>query len=209
MKGTEKYGNRIALKNVLRWLAMLPAFSVTIFGCADPITSQKVLTTVFDGVPALPPVEVLCEEHMADKYQEFYAALSKQKEKKTDVEEVKSVAVSSHLPYIEKNCQGCHNFKATNKLIAPKERLCFVCHKNFIQGVNVHGPVAVGDCLACHLPHDSKFSFLLQQDKSTLCKKCHLEKRLAENMHEQVISHNMECVDCHDPHSGTVHYFLK
>lgn len=198
----------VLLRIVMAVFGLAGIFAL-IAGCTDPLARQNVLTTVFDGVPDLPPVEVLCEEHMGEKYKEFYDALAEAQQRKEGQSEEKPGILSSHMPYAEKNCQGCHDFKAANLLIAPANELCFVCHKNFIQGPNVHGPVAVGDCLACHVPHDSKYTSLLQQERSTICTKCHIEKRLAENMHIQVISHNMDCVDCHDPHSGVAHYFLK
>lgn len=197
-----------------QFLLIIPCLLVMgalLFGC-DPVTRHKTLTTVFDGVPNPPPVEKLCEEYMGDKYREFYAALDVYKKKvaSTDVDGEEKVSIlSSHRPYAEKNCEGCHDFKRKNLLLQPKDKLCVMCHKNFIQGNFVHGPVAVGDCLGCHLPHDSKNPALLQRPKNEICSKCHQEKRLAENMHIAVIQHNMFCVDCHDPHSGNVQYFLK
>lgn len=179
--------------------------------CGDPLTRNKTLTTFFDGVPDLPPVEELCEEYMGDKYKEYYDALAARLQEAAGEgqEGKKSAYRSYHRPFEEKNCEGCHNFKSSNLLIRPADQLCFVCHKNFIRGSQVHGPVAVGDCLACHFPHDSPYPALLQKPRNTICSKCHQEERLAANMHEQVINHEMNCVDCHDPHSGNAQYFLK
>jgi predicted CXXCH cytochrome family protein len=94
-------------------------------------------------------------------------------------------------------------------LLRPSDQLCSMCHKDFVTGSYVHGPVSVSDCLACHLPHDSIYPALLQKSKNEICEKCHVEERVAGRMHEQVISHGMQCVDCHDPHSGNVRYFLQ
>jgi len=179
-------------------------------GCSDPITRHNTLNLFFDGVPDLPPVEQLCQEHMGDKYKEFYDALAEEEAlKKQKANSKNQVYGYKHRPFAEKKCKGCHDFTKPNRLITEKSELCFVCHKNFIKGNFVHGPVAVGDCLACHLPHESKNPALLQESRSEICGKCHREKRLAAQMHEQVIDHRMDCVDCHDPHSSGAQYFLK
>ena len=128
------------------------------------------------------------------------------------LEEEKIVtAGSSHPPYAEKNCQGCHDFKNKNLLLAPPDELCEMCHVGFVdsKGKNIHGPVAVRDCLACHLPHASNYKSLLKESVSGICSTCHQEKRLAFNMHDTVMEHKMECVNCHDAHGGDVTYFLK
>ena len=181
---------------------------VFIAGCSDPLTRHNVLSTLFDGVPELPPVEQLCEDHMGDKYKEFYDALAIAEQEKGGEGSEKRI-FSKHPPFAEKKCQGCHDFKKTNRLIVPKNELCYVCHKDFIKGKYIHGPIAVGDCLACHLPHESKYTALLQESRNDICSKCHQESRLAAQMHDKVITHNMNCIDCHDPHSSTAPYFLK
>ena len=195
--------------NALRLGPILAGVATLLFGCTDPVSRHRTLTTFFDGVPAMPPVEQLCEEYMGDKYQAYYAELEAKREAGELEDEQGTGIVSKHKPFAEKNCNGCHNFKGANMLLKPKDQLCFMCHTDFIKGSYVHGPVSVGDCLACHLPHDAKYPSLLQQPKSEICAKCHVEERIAINMHKEVISHNMECVDCHDPHSSDVRYFLR
>ena len=192
------------------WVALATIIIAALSGCSDPVSRHRTLSTFFDGVPNLPPVEQLCEESMGDRYQEFYADLAARKAagEVQDTDEEHRI-VSKHKPFAEKNCQGCHDFKKTNLLLRPEDQLCFMCHKDFIKGSYVHGPVSVGDCLACHLPHDSGYPALLQESKNKICEKCHTEERVAVRMHEQVISHGMQCVDCHDPHSGSVRYFLQ
>ncbi|MDA8164541.1 MAG: hypothetical protein M0017_05880 [Desulfobacteraceae bacterium] len=181
---------------------------ILLAGCADPVSRHHTLSTFFDGVPNLPPVEQLCEEYMGDEYKEFYAALDA-KRKEGGGEGESHAIVSRHPPFAQKKCTGCHDFKASNMLLRPADQLCGMCHKDFIKGPFVHGPVSVGDCLACHVPHDSPYPFLLQKSKNEICQKCHTEPRVAAGMHKQVISHGMQCVDCHNPHSGNVRYFLQ
>jgi len=171
----------------------------------DQVTRHKVLTTVFDGVPELPPVDDLCQEYvdevsMAQLNAEAGAETAGQPEQKKG---------SSHPPYAEKNCSGCHQQGAGNELIKPARELCFVCHVDFIEGPFVHGPVAVADCLACHLPHSSSYKSLLVKGKSDICSKCHREERLATAMHDRLSDRGMACVECHGAHFGKNQYFLK
>jgi predicted CXXCH cytochrome family protein len=185
---------------------VLPALA----GCSgDPLVNHKRLTNIFDGVPDLPPLQQLCEDNMADIFNTYYEEKLAEAQAGS-IEEEKAVVVgSSHPPYAEKNCQGCHNFKKTNLLIVPPDQLCETCHVGFVKGKYIHGPVSVRDCLACHLPHSSKNKSLLQESVSDICSKCHQEERLASQMHKLVMKNNMECVNCHDAHGGDTPYFLK
>lgn len=186
---------------------------ICLAGCLkiDPLKKHKFLTTIFDGVPDLPAIEELCEDNMQDLFNKYYekriteAAMG---DWEGDSQRDKEKG-SKHRPWKEKNCQGCHNFKARNKLKLPLNKICFLCHKNFIQGTFVHGPVAVGACTACHSPHSTGNPSLLKRSLKEICFKCHKEKRLAEQMHAKIIANGMYCVDCHDPHSRNVRYFLK
>ncbi len=175
-------------------------------GC-DQVTRHQVLTTIFEGVPSLPPPEELCSDYHEQemkKYLDEKAGRELAAKKDTTL-----AAISHHKPYVEKKCKDCHDFESKVGLVRPKLELCVMCHTNFIKGSFVHGPVEVGDCSACHLPHSSEYSSLLEMDKNRLCDKCHTEKRLAANMHKQVMAKGMNCVDCHDPHFGDAMYFLK
>lgn len=195
----------------LRLCGLFLGITFLVSGCADSVTKHSILSALFDGVPGLPTTEKLCEDEMGDQYKEFYEALAREEAIRIAEEGSKGLKkiVSRHMPFVEKNCKGCHNFKATNRLITEKNQLCYVCHTDFIKGKYVHGPVAVGDCMACHLPHDAKYTSLLKEHKNYICSKCHYEGRLAEQMHKKVITHNMNCIDCHDPHSGNAQYFLR
>ena len=134
---------------------------------------------------------------------------------KEDLEGKKKAALavgqesSVHRPYQEKQCDGCHDRSKESGFVSSREDLCYVCHTGFVKGSFVHGPVAVKDCLACHVPHSSSSAPLLKTGKNILCSSCHREKRLAAAMHDKVSAQNMGCVDCHDPHYGNVQYFLK
>ena len=167
-------------------------------GC-DQVARHKVLSTVFDGVPQLPPAEALCEDYLAEM------TVSSANEGDGEVRS----SGSSHRPYAEKECRSCHESAKNNALITTPDKLCFICHVDFVQGSNVHGPVSVGDCLACHLPHTSKHASLLQKNADDICAKCHVEERLAAAMHKSLKERGMACVDCHDAHAANGHYFLN
>lgn len=186
-------------------LTLLSCFLLT--SCGDPVTRHKVLSTIFDGVPSLPPAGEMCNEY----YQERVAAEAAGIEMTATAGEVLQNRSSSHKPYKEKKCSDCHSKdKNVNAgLIAPKRELCGVCHKDFIKGHNVHGPVAVGDCLACHLPHNSQYPSLLKEDPDQICATCHQESRLATAMHDRFLVKTISCGECHDPHAGDARYFLK
>lgn len=193
------------LRRGFGWFCLVLVLLQGVFGC-DSVARHKVLTTVFDGVPTLPVAEELC----ADYYQQRLAAEAAGRAL-TAEGGLADTLRSTHKPYVEKKCNDCHsNDKNVNDgLIVPKRELCGVCHKSFAHGANVHGPVAVGDCLACHLPHNSSNPSLLVEAPDQLCALCHQEKRLAGAMHERFLGKAISCGECHDPHAGDARYFLK
>jgi len=175
-------------------------------GC-DPVGRHKVLSTIFDGVPTLPPPEQICEEYAVRKVAEMRDELSGKKA--AGKEKAATGTESVHFPYEEKACDDCHDKNKADGLIRPKSQLCFVCHTDFIKGSFVHGPVAVGDCLACHVPHNSQYGPLLKVSKKDVCDTCHREIRTALGLHETARAHNLGCTDCHNPHYGNVRYLAK
>jgi predicted CXXCH cytochrome family protein len=185
---------------VLVWVAFL-AF---LLGGCDPLTVHKVTSTIFDGVPSLPPPEQYCEAYHEKKAQD-------DKDKASGVLKAAEEADkgSSHPPYKEKRCDNCHDKTKESGLIKPKDELCFVCHPKILQGFYAHGPAAVGSCLECHEPHSSANKSLLKVDKGKLCAVCHKESRLAASMHDKVTASGLFCTDCHNPHAGNAKYFLR
>lgn len=184
-------------------IVCIVAVIFSLAGC-DPVVRHKALTTVFDGVPSLPPTEELCREY-EEKLKARLAATA------TATAEKAATERSAHNPYVEKRCNDCHEStgQVSSGLIKPKNELCFICHSSLMQNDWSHGPAAVGDCLICHLPHDSSNPSLLVMPLAEICSKCHKERRLAESMHNRFTAKGMLCTDCHDPHSGTSGFFLK
>lgn len=179
--------------------------SLSALGC-DPVTRHKVLSTVFDGVPSLPPPEELCREH-EEKLRNAPAAA----ETPVALQQAAKSQGSRHEPYAERRCNDCHmtEGQVSSGLIKPKNELCFICHPDILDKPWAHGPAAVGDCLACHEPHESGNQALLSKPRGEICAKCHRESRLAAAMHTLLAEKEFACADCHDPHAGTSEYFLK
>ena len=192
------------MANKAFFLAIFVAVASLFLSGCDPVARHKFTTALLDGYPSLPS---------PDEYFAYYSEqlalqqASTEAEKETAVDE-ESKRRSSHLPYQEKSCNDCHDKRKTIGLIVPKNQLCGMCHEDFVQGSVVHGPVAIGACLACHLPHSSQYPALLKESVNNICGNCHTEKRLAEQLHETVGSRGMICVDCHDPHYSNSRYLL-
>lgn len=184
------------------YIGLFAVCAVLILSGCDPNTRYKVISTIFDGVPALPPPEQLCEEYAEKQVAEAKAKLLNKETKK-------GPTGSTHLPYQDKQCDDCHDKSQQGGLIRPKNELCFVCHANFVKGTNVHGPVATADCQVCHEPHTSIFPKLLKSPPEKICETCHREKRIAAAMHDKFAAQQLLCVDCHDPHFGNAQFFLK
>lgn len=172
-------------------------------GC-DPATTHKITSTIIDGIPAMPPAEQYCREYHEKKVAEERDLTTK---KKVTAEASKSESV--HPPYGEKQCDSCHDKTKPDGLVRPRQELCFICHPDIIKEAFVHGPASVGGCLECHVPHSSQSPSLLKREKSQVCGGCHREKRITEGMHTNVMSRGMLCMDCHNPHAGSMRYFLR
>lgn len=171
-------------------------------GC-DPVTVHKVTSTVFDGVPSLPPAEQYCQEYHEKKLAELESAA------KASAEGAAAVKGSRHSPYVDKLCDECHDKTKPSGLTNPPDKLCFLCHPDILDGPSVHSPAAEGDCLGCHEPHSSSRSALLKSEIVELCISCHGEKRNAETIHQNFVSKGLICTDCHNPHAGNGSYFFK
>ncbi|KAB0664482.1 cytochrome C [Oryzomonas japonica] len=171
-------------------------------GC-DPLARHKVVSTIFDGVPSMPEPQQFCQEYHEVKLAEEREAAAAQQRKNS------ATSDSRHEPYDQKRCNDCHDKTKEGGLIRPPNELCFMCHPDLTKGAFTHGPAAVGDCLACHVPHSSAYGPLLKVKAEDVCVTCHREKRQAKSMHDNVAAKGMICINCHNPHSGNAPYFLK
>jgi predicted CXXCH cytochrome family protein len=114
-----------------------------------------------------------------------------------------------HQPYAEHRCDACHSRETGLLLTKPGQGLCRTCHPDTPGAVQyVHGPVAVGDCLACHHPHGSTHPWLLLEDPKDICFRCHFRDDVMEGEYHAGIE-GRSCLECHDPHGADNEYFLK
>ena len=189
-----------------RYIAVSAMVFVCFLAGCDPITRHKVLTTVFDGVPTLPPPEQICTEYADKKLADLRDELSGKKAAGSGADAGEE---SVHRPYGEKKCNDCHDKSKDSGLVRPPNEICLMCHKGFFKGPYLHGPAAVGDCLACHVPHNSPDGPLLKTSAKLICVTCHREPRAALSLHDKVADRKLACIDCHNPHYGSTPFFLK
>ena len=166
-------------------------------GC-DEETTYKVLSFFFDGVPK-PGTE--------NSIDEFVRTLADT----TDDSTKQNIVVVNqrppepelfiHKPYKERRCDDCHQSGFGQKLKAARvDLLCQTCHVDFaVKRKYTHGPVAVGQCLACHNPHVSKNKYLLLREGEKTCTYCHEEiDRVSVTEHQA--QEPLACGSCHSPH---------
>lgn len=88
------------------------------------------------------------------------------------------------------------------------------CHSKMGKEKFVHGPAAVGDCIACHTgdavrhkesPARNKFAPI--KNVGELCYKCHDRVDTKKAVHKPVKEGN--CSKCHDPHQSPYRYQLR
>lgn len=97
-------------------------------------------------------------------------------------------------------CASCHDRAGTGYAVrAPKDALCYRCHKRQDGGKNIHGPLGGGECTACHDPHGSMNAALVLDRPDALCGGCHDQESSSRHMKE---SRGRRCTECHDPHSS-------
>ena len=123
-----------------------------------------------------------------------------------------------HPPVQDESCDFCHSPHGSDNrslLNEPQTVLCFECHDmdeltvvtastGESEDVQLHQPVAEGNCGGCHDPHGSFIEGLLNREKAELCYNCHTQEKVTfatGNVHEPVADGN--CAACHTPHGGT------
>jgi predicted CXXCH cytochrome family protein len=157
------------------------------------------LTFLFDGVPPLHPKE---PEPSPEQLVEGIG--------ERDLPQPTGVQISSvHGPVASKECDQCHSSERSNRLVEPKQDLCWSCHdREDFPGEVVHGPVAAGFCDGCHDPHRSKHPYLLVRAETELCEGCHDQFSYAA-LAEHRTAKGDDCQSCHDPHAAGRQYMLK
>jgi predicted CXXCH cytochrome family protein len=177
--------------------------------CAcTPEKKYRVLSFFFDGVPN-PSIEGKLTNNASEveKRVKSEAGDVARRAQLAKGEADKEVYKSQHPPYVKRKCASCHDKTSRNMLTTSKVKLCFSCHpRSKFQGPYVHGPVAGGACLMCHLPHNSKLPALLSKPMPELCLQCHEKACFPAREHTDGVT---DCLKCHLPHVGKDPMFLR
>jgi predicted CXXCH cytochrome family protein len=80
------------------------------------------------------------------------------------------------------------------------------CHSNMGKDKFVHGPVAIGNCAACH-KSEGKHKFSPIKSAAEYCYMCHDKVNAKNTVHKPVKEGN--CTKCHDPHQSAYKYQLR
>jgi len=109
--------------------------------------------------------------------------------------------VSFHRAFREDRCTECHVDKeAPFKEAIPG--LCWQCHtRPSSEHPWNHAPERVGDCLACHVGHETMLPHLLASEGKDLCYKCHRQKYIEDLPAHKGVSLD-GCLSCHPYHVG-------
>jgi len=174
-------------------LAAAVLFAVGLPAGCSPAERYDTLSIFFDGVPKPAP------EDAGNGHANGTGLLTGSK---------RTALAGVHGPYGARMCTACHADPSTNRLIVPKEQLCFRCHELHLDKEFVHGPLASGGCTVCHDPHSARYRYLLVADSATFCVRCHDPADVARNeAHRDTQA--KQCTSCHDAHQSNRRYLLK
>ncbi len=162
-------------------------------GCANPVARYKVLSFFFDGVP-LPPELATTRPETGGKGPRDTTRLGKEPEQWVYHEAYRRRALCI-------GAKGCHGGQGGYGVAVGRDT-CQKCHKphyDLQRDDWAHGPVSLGKCSTCHLPHRSKHENLLTDATPALCFTCHnASGTLAAPHHVEATA--KPCTQCHDPH---------
>lgn len=113
-----------------------------------------------------------------------------------------------HGPVGARICTICHTLVKGEKhkfiLSAEKDELCFNCHetsRDMMLQEHLHTPVADGNCVGCHDPHQSDFKFTLKGSAKELCFNCHKKGEFTMPFVHGPVAVG-DCNACHNPHAS-------
>ncbi len=86
------------------------------------------------------------------------------------------------------------------------------CHASVVKHKHLHGPLAVGQCVVCHLPTPGgQPKCKIAADQGSLCATCHKPVNAATmpgmKLHDPV--EKGKCLSCHDPHGSEETYQIR
>lgn len=105
-------------------------------------------------------------------------------------------------------CHGAHQSDFPKLLQAQANDVCFTCHTDKKSDLEkkkvVHKPVRE-NCVSCHNPHASDYTFQLKNDSAAaLCYDCHkgIKERVAKNkVPHKALNLKKGCLECHNAHA--------
>jgi len=146
-----------------------------------------------------------------------------------------------HWPIVDKvgclNCHEPHASKGKGLLLGDTKSLCGKCHPDTmenllklaekekqenaaakgrpIKGSLTHNPIQGGECSACHLPHASDSTFLMNKPSLVeSCGACHdwskhtlhpMGAKVADSRNKNI---TMDCMSCHRSHGTGYRYLI-
>jgi predicted CXXCH cytochrome family protein len=170
------------------------AMIVLILIACAPESRYKALSFFFDGVPGGQEERVKTAEPHAD-LSRFHPTAAPFKPIPTPLP-----IVSVHKPVAEHRCAECHDKGRGYEVITISQSLCDKCHKEQrLKEKWDHGPINLGECLPCHVAHESAYPHLLDRPVPDVCLICHQEDMNRKERYHDVFNVN-ECAKCHNPH---------
>jgi predicted CXXCH cytochrome family protein len=178
----------------------IPLFFILLLLYACSATSgYKVRSFLFDGVPDPNEIILVSTDSLLTVSDSINATAAT----------IKKPDIYIHQPYANKECSSCHDRGAMGKPIMAMPQLCYQCHDTQeSQHTVLHGPVAAGQCVECHSPHQSKLEKLLLREGQDLCLNCHEDQSvIGQGIHAQIKEES--CTQCHNPHGGNDRFVLQ
>ena len=175
---------------------------MVLVGC-DRASRHKVLTFFFEGVPPLDSQQQAVDSGTTAEETPTIAVADEQA-----VMIARQTDASRHAP--AKDCETCHLAEGAwnqKRLVSPLPDLCYSCHTDYGAGEYVHGPVAVGECVFCHEPHQSRYVHLQKAPQPKLCYQCH-DREDIESLVDHQDRLDQVCSECHDPHTSSAKHLL-
>ncbi|USN99288.1 MAG: hypothetical protein H6810_01015 [Phycisphaeraceae bacterium] len=119
-----------------------------------------------------------------------------------------SPTYSAHRPYLDGQCAECHGRGFSTTSVEPT--VCLKCHQSVQREHRfMHGPVAFGACLLCHVPHESAYASLFKGDSRQVCMQCHDKTMLSGADVPEHLDDTTACLTCHYGHGAEVRYMLR
>lgn len=177
-------------------------FAGLVAASCSPAARYRALSAVFDGVPPPPgmpktsvpalPADDAAKSALRDGLEQ----LRGEKPARAPLPAI----VSVHKPVAERQCRDCHDMAKPDAGLSHDATLCDRCHLDQRQREGWdHGPINLGTCIPCHVPHRSVHEHLLSAAMPALCLNCH-DGVSADSPDYHRVANFEDCTACHDPH---------